>query len=74
MCVILFLTVVYSHPLFKDAIEKLNSQQSNAATLDAIRASGGRLNELSIPEMLEYLDRIGYNVRFAHPSLRHNKT
>jgi folylpolyglutamate synthase len=45
-------------------VEKLNSQQSNAAALDAIRASGGRLNDLSIPEMLEYLDRIGHTVRY----------
>ncbi|PPR07213.1 hypothetical protein CVT26_012646 [Gymnopilus dilepis] len=45
---------------YRDAIEHLNSLQSNAATLDAVRASGGRSSEFAIPEMLEYLERIGY--------------
>ena len=48
---------------YRDAVEKLNSLQSNAATLEAVRASGGRLSEFAIPEMLEYLGRIGYKVR-----------
>ena len=47
---------------YRDAIEHLNSLQSNAATLDAVRASGGRSSEFAIPEMLEYLERIGYAV------------
>ncbi|KAF8897674.1 Mur ligase [Infundibulicybe gibba] len=47
---------------YKNAIELLNSLQSNAATLEAVRASGGRLSEFAIPEMIEYLQRIGYNV------------
>jgi hypothetical protein len=47
---------------YKDAIELLNSLQSNAAALEAARASG-RSNEFAIPEMLEYLGRIGYSVR-----------
>ncbi|KAF9008938.1 Mur ligase [Cyathus striatus] len=46
---------------YADAIEKLNSLQSNAATLDAVKASGGRLSAFAIPEMLEYLSRIGYS-------------
>ncbi|KAF9268119.1 FolC bifunctional protein [Marasmius fiardii PR-910] len=45
---------------YKDAVEHLNSLQSNAATLEAVRASGGTLSTLAIPEMLEYLGRIGY--------------
>ncbi|PPQ99037.1 hypothetical protein CVT24_003597 [Panaeolus cyanescens] len=45
---------------YQDAIEHLNSLQSNAATLEAVRASGGRLSQFAIPEMLEYLERIGY--------------
>ncbi|KAJ3842122.1 Mur ligase [Lentinula raphanica] len=45
---------------YQDAINNLNSLQSNAATLDAVRASGGRLSQFAIPEMLEYLERIGY--------------
>lgn len=48
---------------YQDAIEHLNSLQSNAATLEAVRASGGRLSEFAIPEMLEYLERIGYSPR-----------
>ncbi|KXN86406.1 Folylpolyglutamate synthase [Leucoagaricus sp. SymC.cos] len=46
---------------YQDAIDHLNSLQSNAATLEAVRASGGRLSESAIPEMLEYLERIGYS-------------
>ncbi|KAJ3573349.1 hypothetical protein NP233_g2487 [Leucocoprinus birnbaumii] len=46
---------------YRDAIDHLNSLQSNAATLEAVRASGGRLSEFAIPEMLEYLERIGYS-------------
>ncbi|KAJ2920152.1 hypothetical protein MD484_g370, partial [Candolleomyces efflorescens] len=45
---------------YQEAVEKLNSLQSNAATLEAVRASGGRLSQFAIPEMLEYLERIGY--------------
>ncbi|KAF9569338.1 FolC bifunctional protein [Agrocybe pediades] len=45
---------------YQDAVEHLNSLQSNAATLEAVRASGGRSSEFAIPEMLEYLERIGY--------------
>ncbi|KAL0949394.1 hypothetical protein HGRIS_009458 [Hohenbuehelia grisea] len=45
---------------YNAAIEHLNSLQSNAATIEAARASGGRLTQFAIPEMLEYLSRIGY--------------
>jgi hypothetical protein len=48
---------------YKEAVEHLNTLQSNAAALDAVRASGGRSSEFAIPEMLEYLGRIGYSVR-----------
>jgi len=48
---------------YKDAIDRLNTLQSNAATLDAIKASGQQTNALAIPEMIEYLERIGYQVR-----------
>ena len=47
---------------YADAVDHLNSLQSNAATLDAVRANGGRLSTTAIPEMLEYLNRIGYTV------------
>ena len=52
-----------SNRSYKDAIDLLNTLQSNAATLDAIKASGGRSKDLAIPEMIEYLERIGYKVR-----------
>jgi len=48
---------------YQEAVEKLNTLQSNAAALDAVRASGGRISQFAIPEMLEYLGRIGYTVR-----------
>lgn len=54
-----------SNRSYKDAIDLLNTLQSNAATLNAIKASGGRTNNLAIPEMIEYLERIGYKVRFS---------
>ena len=46
---------------YRDAVDHLNSLQSNAATLEAVRASGGRLSDFAIPEMIEYLQRIGYS-------------
>ncbi|KAH9846974.1 FolC bifunctional protein [Lenzites betulinus] len=46
---------------YREAVDHLNSLQSNAATLEAVRASGGRLSEFAIPEMVEYLSRIGYS-------------
>ena len=50
---------------YSEAVDALNSLQSNAATLGALRASGGKLSELAIPEMVEYLHRIGYSVCFV---------
>jgi hypothetical protein len=47
---------------YKDAIDHLNSLQSNAATIEASRASGGKQALVAIPEMLDYLSRIGYKV------------
>lgn len=47
---------------YADAIEALNTLQSNAAVIEAIRKSGGRLNDFAIPEMVEYLTRIGHQV------------
>ncbi|KIM90938.1 hypothetical protein PILCRDRAFT_811436 [Piloderma croceum F 1598] len=48
---------------YSDAIECLNSLQSNKATLDAVKATGGRLNDLAIPEMVEYWERIHNHTR-----------
>ena len=48
------------HRDYSSAIEALNTLQSNAAVIEAIRKSGGRLNDFAIPEMIEYVQRIGY--------------
>ncbi|CED83354.1 bifunctional protein [Phaffia rhodozyma] len=45
---------------YRDAIHLLNSLQSNAATIAAIKASGGKMNESALVEMREYLGRVGY--------------
>lgn len=47
---------------YSEAVDALNSLQSNATVLEALRASGGKNSLLAIPEMLEYLHRIGYTV------------
>ena len=56
-----FLRRTMSTRTYREAVENLNSLQSNAATLEAVRASGGRLSQFAIPEMVEYLNRIGYS-------------
>jgi folylpolyglutamate synthase len=48
---------------YENAVENLNSLQSNAAVLAALRATGGRAEQFAKPEMIEYLGRIGYTVR-----------
>jgi folylpolyglutamate synthase len=47
---------------YRDAVNNLNSLQSNAAALEQVRASGGRSSAFAIPEMIEYLGIIGYKV------------
>jgi len=51
---------------YKDAIDLLNTLQSNAATLEAVKASGGQTSHLAIPEMIEYLETIGYKVWYCY--------
>ncbi|KAL4402546.1 Folylpolyglutamate synthetase [Malassezia pachydermatis] len=53
-------TTASSARSYAAAIDALNSLQSNAATLEAIRRSGRTVNELNEPEMTEYLERIGH--------------
>lgn len=48
---------------YREAINALNTLQSNAAVIEAIRKSGGKLNDFAVPEMIEYLERIGWKVR-----------
>ncbi|KAJ7638982.1 Mur ligase [Roridomyces roridus] len=45
---------------YRDAVDSLNSLQTNAAALEVVRATGGRSSAFAIPEMLEYLGVIGY--------------
>jgi folylpolyglutamate synthase len=47
---------------YQQAIQLLNSLQTNSAILEAVRKSGNLLNTLSIPEMQNYIRRIGYNL------------
>ncbi|KAG1755551.1 Mur ligase, partial [Suillus lakei] len=46
-------------PTYRDAIDALNSLQTNAAILEAVRAAGAQLNPNAIPEMIDYLRRVG---------------
>lgn len=45
---------------YKEAVEKLNSLQSNAALLEKLRKAGPTMNKKSLPEMRDYFKRIGY--------------
>lgn len=45
---------------YKEAINALNSLQSNFATIDAVRKSGINRNSMLMPEMVEWVRRIGY--------------
>ncbi|KAK4050828.1 Folylpolyglutamate synthetase [Microbotryomycetes sp. JL201] len=45
---------------YRDAIDGLNSLQSNAQVIEQIRLSGGKGGELQMVEGREYLKRIGY--------------
>ena len=58
----LFLSRPMSTRTYSEAIDALNSLLSNAATLEAMRVAGGTARALAIPEMIEYLHRIGYSV------------
>lgn len=45
---------------YKDAINALNTLQSNFSTIDAVRKSGINRNSMLMPEMIEWVRRIGY--------------
>ncbi|KAF9403389.1 Folylpolyglutamate synthetase [Mortierella sp. AD011] len=46
---------------YADAVDKLNGLQTNFAVLEAVRNSGGSSNRNAIPEMINYVQRSGYN-------------
>ncbi|GAA5915764.1 hypothetical protein JCM6882_003850 [Rhodosporidiobolus microsporus] len=43
------------------SIDALNSLQSNAAVIDAIRKSGGKGGDVQLREQVEYMERMGYS-------------
>ncbi|XP_077986684.1 folylpolyglutamate synthase, mitochondrial-like isoform X2 [Glandiceps talaboti] len=45
--------------LSQESVRVLNTLQTNAAVLEKIRKERGRLNEKSLPEFVEYLERAG---------------
>jgi len=47
------------------AVRALNGLQSNFSIVEAIRKHGPRHNKLALPEMKEWVRRIGYEVRYA---------
>ncbi|KAK9702669.1 Folylpolyglutamate synthetase, variant 2 [Basidiobolus ranarum] len=47
---------------YENAVEDLNSLQSNLTTLENIWKTRGRLNQRSIPEMRNLCERIGYKI------------
>ncbi|KAG5437231.1 hypothetical protein PCANB_001023 [Pneumocystis canis] len=50
----------------KDAINALNTLQTNLNTIKVIERSRGNLNKQSLPQMIEWLDRIGYKINDIH--------
>ena len=47
----------------QEAVDKIISLQTNAATLEQLRKMGPRMNDRSLPEMRAYFKRIGYEVK-----------
>lgn len=47
---------------YNAAVAALNTLQSNFSIVDAIRKSGKGMNKNAIPEMIEWVRRIGYEV------------
>lgn len=50
---------------YNEAVQALNSLQSNFSIVEAIRKMGPGWNKLAIPEMTGWLRRIGYEVCVA---------
>ncbi|KAJ1905737.1 Folylpolyglutamate synthetase [Coemansia sp. IMI 209127] len=47
---------------YESAVRDLNGLQTNYQIMEQIRASGGRLNEYSIPEFEAFLEKVGHQV------------
>ncbi|GAA5974729.1 hypothetical protein JCM11641_007243 [Rhodosporidiobolus odoratus] len=46
---------------YQSAVDALNSLQSNAATIEAIRKSGGKGGDVQLREQVEYMQKMGYS-------------
>ena len=58
--------------LSQDAIEALNTLQSNFSVVEAIRKSRRAMNERAIPETRDWCRKIGYEV--GSSSMAHSST
>ena len=47
---------------YNAAVAALNTLQSNFSVVDAIRKSGRGMNKSAIPEMIDWVRKIGYEV------------
>lgn len=47
---------------YKEAIDRLNTLQSNASVVEAVRLNRSEMNQKSIPEMVQFWNRMGYAV------------
>ncbi|ORY44671.1 FolC bifunctional protein [Rhizoclosmatium globosum] len=47
---------------YEDCVHLLNTTQTNAAVLEAVRKAGNSLNKLSLPEVASFVSKIGYTV------------
>ncbi|ORX81558.1 FolC bifunctional protein [Anaeromyces robustus] len=50
----------YQNKTYNDAVETLNSLQTNAKILELIKKSRGNINKYSLPETLDFLRRLNY--------------
>ncbi|ORX56461.1 FolC bifunctional protein [Piromyces finnis] len=50
----------YQNKTYNDAVETLNSLQTNMKVLEAIKKSRGNINKYSLPETIEFLNRLNY--------------
>ncbi|KAJ2451762.1 Folylpolyglutamate synthetase, partial [Coemansia sp. RSA 2424] len=48
--------------LYERAVRDLNGLQTNHAILQQIKASGGRINEYSLPEFEAFIEKLGHGV------------
>jgi len=55
-----FISMDYKNKTYNDAIETLNTLQTNAKVIEEIKKSRGNINKFSLPETLEFLNRMNY--------------